>query len=603
MVRGDFGRVGDVAGEVGLVIDDFHAAAAEHVGRADQDGVANLVGDLLGVLEGHGGAVLRGDQPGVVKHAGELAAVLSEVDRFRGRAKDGDAGVGQLLRQLQRCLAAKLYKDAHHAAGAFFGGDNLEDVLKGQRFEVQAGGDVVVRGDGFRVAVDHNGLVAGLAQRHGGVDAGVVELDALADAVGPGAEDQDGRLGVQRDLVLLVVGRVMVRGVGGELGGAGIHGLVDRTDPEGLADAADHGFGVVREGTDLLVREAVAFGAFEHLHGQRSGLADLVGDLVEQLELVKVPGVDLGGFEELFHGGAAEQGALHLVQALRGGPLGLLDQLRHFPFRHGREVQLRALLLQGAEGLLQRFGEVAAHGHGFAHGLHGGGEGVICSRELLKGEARNLDHHVVQGGFERRRGLLRDVVRDLVQGVAEGQLGGDLGDGEARGLGRQRRRAGYARVHLDDHHTAGVRLDGELDVAAAGVHAHLTDDGDGDIAQPLVFAVRQGQRRCHGDGVAGVHAHGVEVLDGADNHDVVVFVAHHLKLVFLPAEDALFEQHLGGGAVLQALAHNAAEVTFVVRQAGAEAAHGEGGPDHHRVAEVPGGGEGLVHGVDDVAAG
>ena len=328
-----------------------------------------------------------------------------------------------------------------------------------------------------------------------------------------------------------------------------------------------------------------------------------LGDFVEQLELVQVPRVDLGGLEELLHGGAAEQGALHLVQALGGGPLGLFDELRDFPFRDGAEVQLRALLLQGAQRLLQRFGEVAAHGHRLAHGLHRGGQGVVGRRELLEGEARDLDHDVVQGRLEGRGGLLRDVVRDLVQGVAEGELGGDLGDGEAGGLGGQRRGAGDARVHFDDHHAAGVRLDGELDVAAAGVDAHFADDGDGDVAQPLVLAVGQGQGGRHGDGVAGVDAHGVEVLDGADDHDVVVLVAHHLELVFLPAEDALFEQHLAGGAVLQALADDPAEVVFVVGQAGAQAAHGEGGPDHHRVAEVFGGLEGLVNGVDDVAAG
>ena len=45
VVLGDLGGVGDVAGEVGLVVDDLHAAAAQHVGRADQDRVADLVGD------------------------------------------------------------------------------------------------------------------------------------------------------------------------------------------------------------------------------------------------------------------------------------------------------------------------------------------------------------------------------------------------------------------------------------------------------------------------------------------------------------------------------------------------------------------------------
>src|SRR5690606_13478190 len=134
------------------------------------------------------------------------------------------------------------------------------------------------------------------------------------------------------------------------------------------------------------------------------------------------------------------------------------------------------------------------------------------------------------------RGLLGDVVRDLIQGVAYGQLGGDLGDREAGGLGSQCRGTRHARVHLDDHDAPGVRLDGELDVAAAGVHADFADDCNRDVAQLLVFAVGQGHGRGDGDRVAGVDADRIEVLDGADDHGVVVLVAHHLQLVFLPAQ-------------------------------------------------------------------
>lgn len=86
------------------------------------------------------------------------------------------------------------------------------------------------------------------------------------------------------------------------------------------------------------------------------------------------------------------------------------------------------------------------------------------------------------------------------------------------------------RVHLDDDDAAGVRMNSELDVAAAGVHAHATDDGDADVTQLLVFAVGQGEAGGHGDGVTGVHADRVDVLDRADDHDVVVAVAHELEL-------------------------------------------------------------------------
>ena len=60
-----------------------------------------------------------------------------------------------------------------------------------------------------------------------------------------------------------------------------------------------------------------------------------------------------------------------------------------------------------------------------------------------------LVDHVVDGRLEAGRRLAGDVVGDLVERVADGQLGGDLGDGEAGGLGGQRRasarRAGSSR--------------------------------------------------------------------------------------------------------------------------------------------------------------
>ena len=80
--------------------------------------------------------------------------------------------------------------------------EDLEDVLEGQRLEVEAVGGVVVGGDGLGVAVDHDGLEAGLGQREAGVAAAVVELDALADAVGAAAEDDDLAVGGRAGLAL-----------------------------------------------------------------------------------------------------------------------------------------------------------------------------------------------------------------------------------------------------------------------------------------------------------------------------------------------------------------------------------------------------------------
>ena len=113
----------------------------------------------------------------------------------------------------------------------------------------------------------------------------------------------------------------------------------------------------------------------------------------------------------------------------------------------------------------------------------------ICGPSVFVGAGKflelplgNLDDDVVERRLEAGRRLARDVVGDLVERVADGELGRDLRDGKAGGLRRQRRRARDARVHLDDDHAAGLRIDAELNVRAAGLDADLADDGDGRVA-------------------------------------------------------------------------------------------------------------------------
>ena len=155
--------------------------------------------------------------------------------------------------------------------------------------------------------------------------------------------------------------------------------------------------------------------------------------------------------------------------------------------------------LERAERLLHGFVEGAADGHRLADRLHRGGEQRLGAGELLEGEARDLGDDVVDGRLEGGGRDLGDVVVELVERVADGELGGDLGDGEAGGLGGQRRGARDARVHLDDDEAAGLGLDGELDVGAAGLDPDLAQHRDRGVAHHLVFLVGQRQRRGDGD--------------------------------------------------------------------------------------------------------
>src|SRR2546426_9262780 len=63
--------------------------------------------------------------------------------------------------------------------------------------------------------------------------------------------------------------------------------------------------------------------------------------------------------------------------------------------------------------------------------------------------------------------------------------------------------------------------------------------------------VGEGHGRGHRDRVAGVHAHGIDVLDGADDHHVVAPVPHHFQLELLPAEHAALDQRRVDGRELQ----------------------------------------------------
>ena len=117
---------------------------------------------------------------------------------------------------------------------------DLKDILEGQRLKVETVCGVVVGGDGFRVAVDHDGLVANAGELEGRVNTGVVELNALADAVRTGTEDDHlFLLGLRSDLGLSsrvqLVCRVVVRSLCFELSGAGIDCLEYRVDVQAPA--------------------------------------------------------------------------------------------------------------------------------------------------------------------------------------------------------------------------------------------------------------------------------------------------------------------------------------------------------------------------------
>ncbi len=180
-----------VAGYGFGVVGDDHGAAAEHVAGTDQDGVADSFANGQRFFDAGGGSAGRLRNLQIFEQLAELLAVFGEVDRFGRCADDGHAGRAQALGEIQRRLPAELHDHADLRARLRFVVVDGEHVFKHQRLEVEAVAGVVVGGDGLRIAVDHDGFVAVVLEREGGVAAAVVELDALADAIGAGAENDD----------------------------------------------------------------------------------------------------------------------------------------------------------------------------------------------------------------------------------------------------------------------------------------------------------------------------------------------------------------------------------------------------------------------------
>ena len=94
-----------------------------------------------------------------------------------------------------------------------------------------------------------------------------------------------------------------------------------------------------------------------------------------------------------------------------------------------------------------------------------------------------------------------------------------------------------------------------------------------------------------------MHAHGIEVLNGAHDDAVAGVVAHDLHLVLFPALDGLLDQHLVGGRKLQALAHDGDELLVGVSDAAASAAEGKARTQHAGIPHALGDGLGVSHAI------
>ena len=344
-----------------------------------------------------------------------------------------------------------------------------------------------------------------------------------------------------------------------------------------------------------LIAEAHDFGFLQHLHAAYIGGELLLHghDLADGLDEVR---------GDLSHGVDTVNGYLP-AQQLRYGEDGVVPELlqvfQDLLGLHVGElghVEVAHADFQRTDGLQEAFLQGSADAHDLAGGLHLGAQGVFRGGKLVEGEPGELGDYVVQAGLESGGGV-GDL--DILQSHAHGDLGGDPGNGVAGGLGGQGGGAGNSGVDLDEVIFGRVGVQSELHVAAA-FDFQLPNDLDGGVIEHSQIMVRKGHDGGHYERVSGVDTYGIDVLHAADGDGVVVGVPHDLKLDFLVALDGLLNQHLMDGGEVEGVETDLFQLFFIVGEAAAGAAQGEGGTEHHRVADVLGRGLGFLQIVGDL---
>ena len=347
----------------------------------------------------------------LVENALEAIAIFGEVDRIRRSAEDRHAGVFQCMREFERRLAAELNDDAMQRAVLSLGIDDFENVFAGQRLKIKTIGRVVIRRDGFRIAIDHDGLIASVMQRETCMAAAIVKLDALADPVRSTAENDDFVLVRRRALVdhmaceRRFIGRIHIRGRRREFGRTGVDAFEYGTHAE-RATLRFHGlFGPARQHGQPRIRKAHRLQASHAKCMRREAVRlDLAFHFNDAAHLGEKPRIDLARIKDFVIRPAESHRLRHLQQPIRrrcaeGGAyriliVALADAV-DFDFIKAGETCFEA-----TQSFLQRLLKRAADRHDFADRLHRCRQCLARAGEFLESESRNFGDDIIDRRLE-----------------------------------------------------------------------------------------------------------------------------------------------------------------------------------------------------------
>ena len=134
----DHDGLGDIAAKLVHIAHDFHGAATQHEGRADDQWEANITGNGERLFVGGCDAVDRLLEAEFLDKLLETLAIFGKINRVGRGAEDWDACGVQVICELERGLAAELDDHAVQGAVVLFNPQDFHHVFKRQRLEIEA---------------------------------------------------------------------------------------------------------------------------------------------------------------------------------------------------------------------------------------------------------------------------------------------------------------------------------------------------------------------------------------------------------------------------------------------------------------------------------
>ena len=337
----------------------------------------------------------------------------------------------------------------------FFYVQNVLNVFRGQRLEIQSVRRVEVGGNRFGIVVDNDHFIAKLFQRPNAMYGRIVELDTLTDTDRTGTDNDDTFFGasIHERLCFVVFVRVErrieIRRFCGEFRRAGIYHLIRH-----FLSVRDF---LSAERRDVLIEIAKAFAFFVKLSRQLFACkAFFVSNQI--LELVQEPAVDFRDIEHFVYGNAFFKRRVNDENSF----------VRHFGklcnklFLRGMQEFFIIKRAGGNFRAAHRFHHCHFKGrtnrHNFARRLHSRTQLTLRVQEFIKRPLGHFYNEIVNRRLETSVGVARNVVYDFVKRVTERDFGRNLCNREARRLGRKCGRTAYTGIYFDNRIFKGIGI-------------------------------------------------------------------------------------------------------------------------------------------------